>query len=257
MRCLPLVLLSAAVAGCAGNVADYIGPRTSIMGPQLIRYGLDLSQSRCVGARLAATLDPLRLRRLARSAGAVRRGYFDPDRLGARDLAYVASRERDPRVGAAFTAAAAACDVAGAPAGPAGQGVPNASGVILIGPGQLPPPDGTVPAIPTQGALAGRTVWLNLGAAGSGQSIAIDAATIEEEGATRTAWFRMTDPGAHAAGENSFRLRIDCGHRTINALSRRRRDATGAVVESRDYPDNPLPVEGGTVMEIAYLSMCT
>lgn len=260
MRCLPLVLLSAAVAACAGNVADYVGPRTSIMAPQLIRYGLGLSEARCVGERLTATLDPLRLRRLARSAGAVRQGYFDPDRLSARDLAYVASRERDARVGAAFTAAAAACDVAGASAGPSVRGAPNADGVIIVGPGQLPPPDGTVPAVPTgpgQGAGMGRTAWLNLGAAGSGQSIAIDAATIEEAGATRTAWFRMTDPGAHAPGENSFRLRIDCGHRTINALSRRRRDATGTVVESRDYPDNPLPVEGGTVMEIAFLSLCT
>jgi hypothetical protein len=234
MRCLPLVLLSAAVAGCAGNVADYIGPRTGIMAPQLIRYGLDLGQSRCVGERLAATLDPLRLRRLARSAGAVRQGYFDPGRLNARDLAYVASRERDPRVGSAFTAAAAACSVVTAPPPPP--------------PSPLSPAPPPAPPPPT---------WLNLGAAGSGQSIAIDASTIEEAGGARTAWFRLTDPGAQAPGENSFRLRIDCAHRTINALARRRRDAAGATLEYREYPDNPLPVEGGTVMEIAYLSMCT
>lgn len=259
MRCLPLVLLSAAVAGCAGNVADYVGPRTSIMAPQLIRYGLDLQQSHCVGERLAASLDPLRLRRLARSAGAVRQGYFDPERLSARDLAYVASRERDRRVGPAFDAAAAACNLAQAAAGHDALGAAAPNGITILGPGELPPPSGAPGPAPGAAAVgAGRAAWLNLGAAGSGQAISIDAATIEEEpGGTRTAWFRMTDPAMHGPSDNSFRLRIDCAHRTINALARRRRDAAGAILEYREYPDNPLPVEGGTVMEIAYLSLCT
>lgn len=248
MRCLPLILLSAALAGCAGNVADYVGPRTSIMAPQLIRYGLDLRESRCVGERLAASLDPLRLRRLARAAGAVRQGYFDPDRLSAQDLAYVASRERDRRVGPAFAAATAACGVDDTAAGP------GANGVVILGPGELPPPSGAPDA---PGAAAGHAAWLNLGAAGSGQSIAVDANTIEEAGGTRTAWFRMTDPGVHAPSDDNYHLEIDCAHRTINALARRRRDAAGATVELREYPANPLPVEGGTVMEIAFLSMCT
>jgi hypothetical protein len=67
----------------------------------------------------------------------------------------------------------------------------------------------------------------------------------------------MTDPGAAHPSNDSFLLLIDCAHRTINARTRRRVDATGAELERRDYPDNPLPVQGGTVMEIAFLSMCT
>ena len=99
--------------------------------------------------------------------------------------------------------------------------------------------------------------WLNLGTAGSGQSIAIDAATIDQRGATRTAWFRLTDPGTTGPSNDAYLLLIDCAQRTINARSRERRDADGAVLEHIDYRDNPLPVEGGTVMEIAFLSMCT
>ena len=57
--------------------------------------------------------------------------------------------------------------------------------------------------------------------------------------------------------DDIFRLEIDCQAQTINATERRRVDANGEVVERRDYPDNPLPVEDGTVMRIAYLSLCT
>jgi hypothetical protein len=119
--------------------------------------------------------------------------------------------------------------------------------VTMIGPGELPPPSGA-PRPPT---------WLNLGAADSGQSIAIDAVSIEQEGAFRSAWFRLTDPGADGPSADRFLLHIDCTRRTINARMRERLDPAGAVVDHVDYPENPLPVEGGTVMEIAWLSMCT
>ena len=66
----------------------------------------------------------------------------------------------------------------------------------------------------------------------------------------------MTDPGAPPSLD-AYLLVIDCAHRTINAKARERRTAEGGVAERVDYPDNPLPVEGGTVMEIAFLSMCT
>jgi hypothetical protein len=129
---------------------------------------------------------------------------------------------------------------------------PNgATGVTILGPGQLPPPSGG----PARAAPRGAT-WLNLGAAGSGQSIAINASTIEQQGSERTAWFRLTDPGAPPSAD-TFMLQIDCGHRTINAKARERHDPAGAVTQHVDYPDNPLAVEGGTVMEIAWLSLCT
>ena len=48
--------------------------------------------------------------------------------------------------------------------------------------------------------------WLNLGAAGSGQAITIDASSLEQEGSTRTAWFRMTDPAPAPPSLHSYRL---------------------------------------------------
>jgi hypothetical protein len=98
--------------------------------------------------------------------------------------------------------------------------------------------------------------WLSLGAAPSGQAIAIDGATLEQQGAMRTAWFRLIDPPPEPANPNTYRLRIDCAARTINSLARRRQEADGRTSEFREYPDNPLPIEGGTVMEIAFLSLC-
>ena len=62
------------LAACAGNVADYIGPRAGIVTPQLIRFGFDLEQSRCVGEALGRTVRPVDLRRLVRAASAMRQG---------------------------------------------------------------------------------------------------------------------------------------------------------------------------------------
>jgi len=248
---LPLPIL-AVLAGCAGHVADYIGPRSSIVTPQLIRYGLDLTQARCVGERLGGTLTPRQLRLFARAAGSVRQGYYQPDRLGLRDLLWVATSFDDREIKYMLERAAAAC---GAPVNVA-EAAPSAaaggSGVQILGPGQLPPPTGA----PAAAAVARAPTWLNLGAAGSGQAIAIDASTIEQEGSQRSAWFRLTDPGAVPSAD-AFLLHIDCARRTINAKARERRDAAGVPVDRVDYPDNPLAVEGGTVMEIAWLSMCT
>lgn len=235
MRRLSPVLISlACLAGCAGNVADYMGDRTQIMAPQLIRYGLSLGQARCVGGKIATNIDPLRLRRFARAAASVHQGYFDPDRLTVRDLSYVASRIDG--VDYAFNTAVGECRA----------NLPEAPD-----PATLPPPPAAAPAGPPPPA------WLNLGAAASGQSIAVDAASIQQEERTRTAWFRLTDPGAAHPSDASFLLVIDCAHHTINSKVRRRVDADGHEIERREFPDNPLPVQGGTVMEIAYLSMCT
>ena len=235
MRLLPLALLSLCLAaGCAGQLRDFVGSRASIVSPQLIRYGLDLAQSRCVGERLGAALTPRQLRLFARAAGSARQGYYQPGRLTMRDLAWVATAMGDGEVPVALERAQASCGIA-----------------VMVQ--DAPPP----PAAASAPAAARAPVWLNLGAAGSGQSIAIDASTIEQAGSQRSAWFRMTDPGATAPSADTFLLHIDCARRTINAKSRRRQDAAGAIVDNVDYPDNPLPVEGGTVMEIAFLSLCT
>ncbi|MGE0179353.1 MAG: hypothetical protein AB7O91_05990 [Sphingomonas sp.] len=234
-RLFPPVALAAFLSGCAGHVADYVGPREGIIAPQLARYGLNLRQTNCVAGQLTQTLNPRQLRFLTRAAGAVTRGNYDPDRLTIRDFLRVASGLRDSAIGLAAVRATASCD-----ASPEQIAAREVERMMAA----LPPPP------PRQSA------WLSLGSAPSGQAIAVDGGTLEQQGSTRTAWFRLIDPPPAPANQNTYRLRIDCQARTINSLARRRQEEDGRVSEFREYPDNPLPIEGGTVMEIAYLSLC-
>ena len=238
MRLLPLALLPAfLLAACVGELRDFVGPVSNTTSPQLLRFGLDLGQARCVGTRLGDDLRPRQLRMFARAMSGVHDGWFEPGQLTLRDLTYLAAHVPDAAVAPALEHANAACNVAPPPPpAVAASPAPNSE-----------PAAPTAPRAPT---------WLNLGAAGSGQSIAINAATIEQQGNQRSAWFRLTDPHAPPSPD-TFLLQIDCGHRTINAKARERHDAAGAVTQHVDYPDNPLTVEGGTVMEIAWLSLCT
>ncbi|HVQ08060.1 MAG TPA: hypothetical protein VMS43_06455 [Allosphingosinicella sp.] len=238
-RLIPLALLL--LAGCAGQLRDYVGPRASIVRPQLIRYGFSLPEIACVGARLGDTLTPKQLRLFTRAAAAARRPVYDPNRFTPRDLNLVARSMRDARVGIEFSRALTVCQVStptavAAPAAPAAAPAPAAE------PAPRPP------------------AWLNLGAAGSGQAITVDASSLEQEGSTRTAWFRMLDPAPARPSLHSYRLRIDCARRTIQPLGHRRYDEAGAIAESRvigPSEEPPLPIESGTVTEIAYLSLCT
>jgi hypothetical protein len=237
MRFLPLALLPVCLlAGCVGQLRDFVGPVSHTTTPQLLRFGLDLDQARCVGDSLGERLRPRQLRMFARAASGVHDGWFEPGRITLRDLAYLAAHDPDAAFAPAFQRAVDSCH-------------------IVMPPAALPP----VFALATPGAppaAPASPTWLNLGAAGSGQTIAVNASTIAQQGSRRTAWFRLTDPGAPPSPD-TFLLDVDCAHRTINAKTRERRDAAGAVVQHVDYPDNPLPVEGGTVMEIAWLSLCT
>lgn len=243
MRLMPLALVPALLlADCAGQLRDYVGPVSNITSPQLIRYGLNVAQARCVGERMGDALRPRQLRALARAAGAVRQGYYDPSHLTFRDLMWVANAMGDGQVPPALRRADVACGVTAA------LEHARAAAEAEAAAHRSAEAPATAPRPPT---------WLNLGAAGSGQSIAIDASTIEQEGNARSAWFRLSDPGAAGPSADVFLLHIDCAHRTINAKARERRDPGGGVAQRVDYPDNPLPVEGGTVMEIAWLSLCT
>jgi hypothetical protein len=70
----------------------------------------------------------------------------------------------------------------------------------------------------------------------------------------------MTDPDSGATTNNMYRLRIDCQARTIQPLALRQTDATGAEISFRQYtPAEAVagPAEAGTVLEIAFISMCT
>jgi hypothetical protein len=243
---LPALVSIGLLGGCAGNVADYIGSRPSIVRPQLIRYGFELQQSSCVGESLGKELTPLQLRRLVRSASALKQGPAEGGRLTPRDLVHVATSMSDPEIGSRLKAANMAC------------------GVLTEVPSLNPTETGTAPsAIPTPGTPGAtpppigprQSAWLNLGSAGTGQSIAVDASTIEQDASTRTAWFRLTNPGAAAPTGNSYHLRVDCAGKTIKSMAQR--NAAGELREYGPPENNALPVEGGTVMEIAWLALCT
>ena len=236
---IPLVLL----AGCAGQLRDYMGPRASIVRPQLIRYGFSLPEISCVADRLGENLRPRQLRFLVRATSHIQRPYYDPERFSPRDFHWAAGGLNDPRVQTEISRAFTACNI-------------QANARVAAAPVPTPPPatGGPIPA------ASRPSVWLNLGAAPSGQSIAVDGATLEQDEEARIAWFRMIDPPPEGTSLHAYRLRIDCRTRIIRPLAHRLYDAAGAIVEERDYTDAeelPSPVEGGTVTEIAYLSLCT
>ena len=229
----------ALLAGCAGYAIDYTKPKASILAPELSRYGLDAAQARCVGDRLSASLSVWQLRQFQLSAASLTRGFADPARLMASDLLWVAKNVKDPKVGAEAAVAAQACGLGStaAAASPAAQ-----------------PPAAPAPARPAASA------WVNLGTAATGQSIAVDASSLSEEGSYRSGWFRLTAPGAAARGGASYRLRVDCAARTINSMAVRKYDPSGSVIEERDFGpsgEGAAEIESGTVMQIAYLALCT
>jgi hypothetical protein len=230
------VLPFAALAGCSGYAADYWGPETDIIAQQLPRYGFDQAQAACAGRRLTAALSVWQLRQLERIAKLVPPTHFGRAALEPRDLAAIAAHVENPRVRPEVEATVAQC----AP--------PPVPVVVAAAP---PVPD----AVRTTAPL-----WLNLGAAPSGQSIAVNASSISEEGRAREAWFRLTNPGATGPSGNSYLLRVDCDARTINSLAHRRHAPDGTLAEEHDFRpagEGMAPVAGGTVMEIAYLALCT
>lgn len=262
MRPLYLALLPIALLGaCAGNLADHIGPKTQIMGPELIRYGLDPAQSECVGQKLAASLDVLQLRRLARSAGAVKQGYTDPSKLMLQDLLWVAKSAEDPKVSQAAEQAVSSCGVGAvqsAAAEPAKADPAKPAETATSTPKLPSAPEGSPTGVMANTPSRPAT-WLNLGAAPTGQSIAVDASSIETTASRRSAWFRLTNPNA-APSDTSYLLRIDCAGKTLTTMAAQKLGPAGAVGERRDYGaagEGPLAIETGTVMEIAYLALCT
>ena len=79
-------------------------------------------------------------------------------------------------------------------------------------------------------------------------------------GPARTAWFRMTDPETGSRTNNLYRLRIDCQAHTVQPLALRQLDEAGNQISMREYsPAEAVPgaAEAGTVLEIAYISLCT
>ena len=268
MRSLLSLLPIALLAGCAGYAIDYVKPKSEIIGGELTRYGLSAAQSACLVERLGTTLNPWQLRQLQRAASGVTRGYTDPDRLAMSDLLWVSRHVNDPKVALELGVAANACGLGAANVATAqipASAAPVGEGIVAATPSTAPvvslPAAPSGPAAAPPAAAAAPASWVNLGAASTGQAIAVDATSVDRTTAPHPqAWFRVTNPGQVGPSNSSYLLRIDCGARTINPMAIRKHDAGGAVTEQRDYGpggEGVLPIEAGTVMEVAYRAICT
>lgn len=241
--CLPILGL---LGGCAGYAADYWKPKNNLIAPQLPRYGIAAEQSRCVGERLTGNLSVWQLRQLADVARRLVPRAGSP--LGPRDLAYVAGLVQDPKVGPEVKATLDSCGATAAAAASAAPApVPGA-------PQQGPTPGLEPGATPPQ-ALR----WVDLGAADTGQRIAIDITSVVMTADKREGWFRLSNPGETAPSLDAYRLRVDCPGRTITPTAARKYDSDGKVAQHEDYTaawQQPLAIEAGTVMEIAWKRLC-
>jgi hypothetical protein len=238
---LPCFLL----VGCAGYAADYWKPKDSLIAAQLPRYGITAGQSGCVGERLTKNLSVWQLRQLADIAR--RLEPRSGNALSPRDLAYVAGLVQDPKVGPEVKATLESCGAAGAPA-PAT--VPGPA-IALQG--------GTAPGLEPGATPPQALRWVDLGAADTGQRIAIDITSVVMTADKREGWFRLSNPGESAPSLDGYRLRVDCPGRTITPTAARKYDAEGKVAQHEDYTANwqqPLAIEAGTVMEIAWKRLC-
>ena len=252
MRVVPGLLALFLLGGCAGYAADYWKPKQRLIAPQLGRYGLSEQQSQCVEQQLTKTLGVWQLRQLGDLAGQLAAGGRNPGALTPRDLIYVAGLVKDPEVGVKTGHALDTCGVTTRIASPA-----------PIRPTTPVPPSpttpGLVPGAPSATPAERPALWVHLGTAPTGQAIAVDASTIANGPSWRQAWFRLSNPGAAGVGDIAYLLRIDCAAKSITALGGRKYNAAGALTEQKDYPapEGPLPVEAGTVMELAFRGVCT
>ena len=266
MRSLILAVPLVFTAGCAGYAIDYVKPKSEIIGGELTRYGLDADQSVCVIGRVGETLNPWQLRQLQKAASGVTRGYSDPNRLQMSDLLWVSRHVDDPKVALELGSAATACGLGAANVASADIPATAAPASAIVS-AQPSGPMVTLPAAPGGAAAAppptsvAPGAWVNLGAASTGQAIAIDAQSLDRSsGPQPQAWFRVANPGATGPSDTSYLLRVDCAGRTINPMAIRKHDPAGTVTEQRSYgPDGEgaLAIEAGTVMEVAYRALCT
>ena len=266
MRLFLLALIPASLlAGCRGYIADHLRPEASIMGTELTRYGLGAEQSQCVGGRLVGSLTVWQLRQLAN----VTRLIKDPSRLNPPDLVWVSTHVKDPQVPLEVRRAVEGCGLeaavtASATASAAAAGAPAVAEAPAPAAAAPPTPAVASPSAPSAPAPAAAAApapgtWLNLGSGVDKRSISIDASTLQGEKPLRSAWFRIVAAGA-AGTVNSYLLQIDCSAKTVNPRASRKHDSKGAVTEEVVHGEagaGANPIQGGSVIEIAYLSLCT
>jgi hypothetical protein len=240
-----LLLSVSLLGGCAGYAADYWKPKEKLLAPQLTRYGLSAEGAQCVHKRLTETLSVWQLRQLSDWAERLNPGGPNVATLAPRDLAYAAGLAKDPKVGVETRRALDACNAAPPPPPP-----PPPPAQIGGNPPNTAPSAAAAPAPPP--------LWFNLGAAKTGQGIAVDASNVVTGPSWRQAWFRLINSDQPGVGDVAYLLRIDCSARTIMALGGRKYTPAGSMTEQKDYPtpEGPLAIEPGTVMEIAYRAFC-
>lgn len=249
---LSVVLLG----GCAGYAADYWKSKESLISPQLVRYGLTGAQGQCVEQGLTKSLSTWQLRQLSDMAGRLQPGGANPASLGPREFFQIARLVEDPAVGPAAQQVFQMCKIAVAPtpATPAAQGQPSSTttpGTTSTGTAD------PVTAAPLQPPAAD-PLWVNLGAAKTGQGIAVDARSVTRGPSWRQAWFRLLNSDQGNVGDVGYLLRIDCPARQITAHAGRKYAPAGQLIEQREYPtpEGPMTIEPGTVIEVAYHALC-
>jgi hypothetical protein len=250
VRAISALLSLVLLGGCAGYASDYWKPKQRLIAPQLARYGMSGDQAQCVERRLTGSLSVWQLRQLGDLSGRLVPGGNNPNALSPFEFIYVAGLVKDPKVGVEAKRALDACNVATVAAAP------------LPAPAPVSPFPGSPGTAPGARSAAGPTrpaLWVNLGTAPTGQAIAVDASGLTDGPSWRQAWFRLTNPGPGGGGDIAYLLRIDCAARNIMALGGRKYSPAGALLEQKDYPspEGPLPVEAGTVMELAFRGVCT
>jgi len=251
VRVVPALLAFALLGGCAGYASDYWKPKQRLIAPHLPRYGFTTGQAQCVETHLTQALGVWQLRQLGDLAGRLGTGGNNPGALAPRDFLYVAGLVKDPKVKAATQGALDGCGVTN-----------QVAATPVPSPSPTSPPAATaglVPGAPAAPVPARPALWVNLGTAPTGQAISVDASSLVTGASGREAWFRLTNPGPAGVGDIAYRLRIDCAARSITALGGRKYSLAGALLEQKDYPtpEGPLPVEAGTVMELAFRGVCT
>jgi hypothetical protein len=252
VRFASLLLSTLLLGGCAGYAADYLKPKQALIAPQLTRFDIVGEQGQCVTRRLTQALTVWQLRQLADLAARLAPGGRNPAVLGPREFLNVAGLVENPKVLPETRNALNACEVtvaaplatAAAPAAP-GTGTPGAS---------EPNAGGSAPAAPAPG----EPLWVNLGAAATGQGIAVDAASVTRGPSWRQAWFRLLNWDSAGAADVGYLLRIDCTAKAITAFAGRKYAPGGAMVEQKEYPkpEGPMGIESGTVIEVAYHALC-
>jgi len=255
-RALSLLCLLS-LGGCAGYAADYWRPKGHLIAPQLPRYGMSGTQADCVEGRLVKALSVKQLRLLTDLAGRVQTGGNNPASLTPYAFTYVAGLVRDPEVGVATRKALESCNVSIYAAAPK----PAAPAPVAQTPPPAAAPPSPTPGGPTPPAAQSERppLWVNLGTAPTGQGISIDASAIVNTATYREAWFRLLNGDRSSVGDLGYRLRIDCATGTIMALAGRKYAPNGTLIEQKEYPkpEGPMPIEKGTVLELAFRGVCT